>query len=156
MNEIASLPPSTHVILAGLLGLLVGSFLNVVIYRYPKLLQYQFSSQSFEWLNNEKYPEDAPAGLVLPASRCPHCQTPIKAWQNIPVISFVLLGGKCTRCKEKISLRYPFVEILTAALTALVMLHFGWSLQALFGIILTWLLITLSFIDIDYNMFNWR
>lgn len=153
MNEIASLSPEIHIGIALFFGLLVGSFLNVVIYRFPIQLKYQWTSQSYEWLHGEPYTEKpAPDGLLYPPSRCGHCQAPIKAWQNIPVISYLILGGKCSSCEQKISLRYPLIELLTGFASAIVMCHFGWGLQAFSAIFLTWALISLSFIDFDHQL----
>ena len=150
--ELAALPAAVHIGLALWLGLMVGSFLNVVIYRFPKKLQHQWTAQSYEWLNQEAYTETEPPGIVSPPSHCGNCKAPVKAWQNIPVISFMLLGGKCASCKIAISWRYPLVELLTGILCAVVMLRFGWSLQSLAGIVLTWALVSLSFIDFDHKL----
>lgn len=150
--DFSALPEAYHVTMAAVLGLLVGSFLNVVIYRYPNLLKYQWSKQSFEWLNEEDYKETAPDGLISPASRCGNCGASVRAWQNIPVISYLLLRGKCAACQQRIAVRYPLVEILTAMLSAFVMWRFGWTPQAAFALLLTWALIALSFIDIDHQL----
>lgn len=152
LENIANLPVLAHICLATLLGLMVGSFLNVVIFRYPKILQFQWTAQSHEWLNKEPYSETEPPTLSSPASRCGHCKTPIRAWQNIPLVSWLLLGGKCASCKQSISVRYPLVELLTGVLSAYVVAHFGWSLQSLFGLIFTWVLIALTFIDFDHKL----
>ena len=151
-SEISNLPYEYHVGFALIFGLLVGSFLNVVIYRYPKLLKHQWSAQSHEWLHDEPYTQEAPHGIVTPGSHCGNCQTPIKAWQNIPLVSFLLLKGRCASCKSKIGFRYPLVELLTALLTAYIVYRFGWSSQSAFGILLTWALIALSFIDFDHQL----
>ena len=150
--ELSALPTAFHVGLALALGLLVGSFLNVVIYRFPKQLKFQWTAQSHEWLHEEVYTEESPPGLISPGSHCGHCKAPIRAWQNIPVLSYLLLGGKCANCKVAISLRYPFVELLTGLLSAYVMVRFGWSAQAGFGLLLTWVLVALSFIDFDHKL----
>ena len=150
--DFSALPEAYHVAIAGVLGLLVGSFLNVVIYRYPNLLKYQWSKQSWEWLNEDNYSESAPDGLISPASRCGHCGASVRAWQNIPLISYLILRGKCANCRQPIALRYPLVEILTAALSAYVMLRFGWTAQAAFALLLTWSLVALSFIDLDHQL----
>ena len=152
LNNFGALPYLYHVLMAGGLGLLVGSFLNVVIYRYPNLLKYQWSAQSHEWLNEEEYPEAAPSGIVSPGSHCSNCKAPVRAWQNIPLLSYALLRGKCASCKTSISLRYPLVELLTGLLSAYVVYQFGWSLQSLFGLGLTWGLVALSFIDFDHQL----
>ena len=134
-----------------MLGAMVGSFLNVVIYRYPKMLHHQWTAQSYEWLHKEPFTDDSPpATLSKPASRCAHCATPIRFWQNVPLLSWLMLRGKCASCQAPISIRYPLVELLTALLSAYVVAHFGWSLQAGMALILTWALIALSFIDIDH------
>lgn len=148
----SALPESVHIGLALVLGLVVGSFLNVVIYRYPLLLKFQWSKQSFEFLHETDYPESAPDGIVTPASRCGNCGSAVRAWQNIPIISYLLLGGRCASCKHPIGLRYPLVELLTGLLSACVMVYFGWSWQALAALLLTWTLVALSFIDYDHQL----
>ncbi len=149
---IASLPIEFHVGLAFIFGLLTGSFLNVVIFRLPRRMQHQWSAQSYEWLNKTDYPEPAPAGLVFPASHCMSCNTPLKPWHNIPVVSFLALRAKCASCKTPISWRYPLVELLTAVLSAAAIYHFGWIWQGAAAVLLTWALIALSFIDIDHQL----
>ena len=152
LTELSALPEIVHISLALILGLLVGSFLNVVIYRYPKLLKYQWSAQSYEWLNQKPFSESAPPGIISPGSRCGHCQVAVKAWQNIPLLSYLLLGGKCANCKTSIGLRYPLVELLTGLLSAYIVYHFGWSIQAIFSLLLTWVLVALTFIDLDHQL----
>lgn len=152
LTELMALPAAGHTSIAALFGLIVGSFLNVVIFRYPKILEYQWTAQSFEWINKEPYKELNPPTLSKPASHCGNCKAPIKAWQNIPVISYLILRGRCGACGTSIGFRYPFVEILTAVMTAYVVHHFGFSLQAGFAILLTWVLIVLTFIDIDHQL----
>jgi len=152
LAEFAALSAAVHIVLALGLGLMVGSFLNVVIYRFPKQLKHQWTAQSFEWLNEEPYTATEPPGIVSPPSHCGNCKAPVKAWQNIPIISFMLLGGKCASCKIKISWRYPLVELLTGVLCAVVMWRFGWSVQSAAGILLTWVLVCLSFIDFDHQL----
>jgi len=151
-ETIANLPTLAHISLASILGLMVGSFLNVVIFRYPKMLQHQWTAQSHEWLNKEAYTETEPPTLSSPPSHCGHCKAPVRAWQNIPLVSWLLLGGKCANCKQTISVRYPLVELLTGVLSAYVVFHFGWSLQSLLGLIFTWVLIVLTFIDFDHKL----
>ena len=152
LAELAALPAAVHIGLALVLGLMVGSFLNVVIYRFPKQLQYHWTAQSFEWLNKEPYTETEPPGIVSPPSHCGNCKTPIRAWQNIPIISFLLLGAKCANCKIVISWRYPLVELLTGVLCAVVVWRFGWTIQSAAGILLSWVLVSLSFIDFDHQL----
>lgn len=140
------------IVYCALFGLLVGSFLNVVIYRLPVMLEREWKRESAEALgqSNTGNADDEAFNLVTPRSRCSKCESPIHAWQNIPVVSFLLLGGKCSNCKTAISWRYPFVELITAVLTAIVAWHFfPSSYAALAAIGLTWALIALTGIDYD-------
>ena len=140
--------------LAGLIGLLVGSFLNVVIYRLPIMMQRNWRKECAEYLqidSGETEPQE-PFNLAVPLSRCPNCNTPIKPHQNIPVISYLFLKGRCAACSNPIAARYPLVEAFTAITSALVAWHFGYSPQTVFALALTWSLITLSFIDIDHQL----
>ncbi len=152
LENIAALPAAWHTGLACVLGLLVGSFLNVVIYRYPNRLKYQWSVQSHEWIHGEEYSEPEPPGIIKPPSHCSKCKAPVRAWQNIPVLSFLLLGGKCANCKTKIGWRYPLVELLTGVMSAMVIHHFGFSLAGALGVLLTWVLVALAFIDFDHQL----
>jgi leader peptidase (prepilin peptidase) / N-methyltransferase len=130
------------------LGLLVGSFLNVVIYREPVRLQHEWRDEAQRILGQT--PEArAPFNLVTPRSACPSCQAPISAWQNIPLLSWLLLGRRCASCKASISARYPLIELFTGLLSAAVAWRYGWSLALAFGLIITWALIALSGIDYD-------
>lgn len=142
--------------IAAIVGLLVGSFLNVVIYRLPIMMQRGWRQDCLEYLQLDPdtgdESKDEPFNLVLPLSRCPHCNTPIKPYQNIPVISYVFLRGKCATCKHHISLRYPIIEAFTALTSAIVAWHFGYTPQTAFALVLTWSLIALSFIDIDHQL----
>lgn len=135
------------------LGLLVGSFLNVVIYRIPKMLECSWNHQCKIQLNLQS--EDTPQlvyNLITPASNCTSCGAMIKPWQNIPIISYLCLGGKCSKCKTRISLRYPIVELLTGLLFAAVAWRFGFGSQALAGMVLTAFLISMTFIDADTQL----
>jgi len=138
--------------LAGIIGLLVGSFLNVVIYRLPIIMQREWRKDCIEYLQMEAEKEGEPFNLSLPLSRCPRCQSPIKAYQNIPVISYIFLKGQCANCKNPISLRYPLIEAFTAITSIIVAWHFDYTPQAAFALVLTWVLIALSFIDIDHQL----
>ena len=136
--------------LAALFGLLVGSFLNVVIYRVPVMMERGWTAFAKEHLGQPLSAEEQqPFNLIKPDSRCPQCQAPVRAWQNIPVISYLLLGGKCASCRTPISKRYPLVELLTATLFALVAWQYGWSIITLGGLLFTAMLIALTFIDAD-------
>ena len=140
-----------------LLGLLVGSFLNVVIYRLPVMLEREWRQQCQELLahDGQATSDEAPQevfNLLRPRSRCPHCGTPVHAWQNVPVLSWLLLGGKCASCKASISIRYPLIELLTGLLSGLLVWHFGVSLEAAGALLLLWSLIALTVIDIDQQL----
>lgn len=155
LQELATLPIGVLTGIALIFGLLVGSFLNVVIFRYPTMMMHQWTVQSREWLevpDGVGKTSNEPPTLSKPASHCGHCGAPVRAWQNIPVISYLLLGGKCANCKSAIGLRYPLVELLCGLLSAVVVYQFGWSLQSAFGLLLTWVLVALSFIDFDHKL----
>ncbi|MCB1649063.1 MAG: A24 family peptidase [Gammaproteobacteria bacterium] len=148
------------VVLAMALGLMVGSFLNVVIYRVPLMLQREWRQQCCEFLElDEKALKDSGAApqhkvfnLVKPDSHCPHCNAPVRVWQNIPVLSYVLLRGRCANCKTPISPRYPIIELVSALLSGLVASHFGASWLCLAMLVLTWSLIALTMIDVDHQL----
>ena len=145
--------PLAFILLAGLLGLIVGSFLNVVILRVPRMLEIEWQQQAREILEPDR--EHAPPAtynLILPHSHCPKCKTEIKPWQNIPVISYLLLRGRCGNCKEPISLRYPAIELLTAGLSMLVAWQMGFGLATAGMLVLTWVLVCLSMIDADTQL----
>ncbi|PTU30677.1 prepilin peptidase [Stenotrophobium rhamnosiphilum] len=131
----------------GLLGLLVGSFLNVVILRLPRMMEQAWKSECREILELPAV-EEQKISLMLPPSCCTNCGASIRAWQNIPVISWVLLRGKCAGCKTSISMQYPLVEAATGIMSAVCAWHFGWSLDLLAALLLTWTLITLAVIDL--------
>ncbi|WAR44833.1 prepilin peptidase [Methylomonas rapida] len=134
------------------LGLLVGSFLNVVIYRLPVMMQRGWRRDCLEYLELPAEEQTEAFNLLWPGSRCPVCKTEIKPYQNIPVFSYLWLRGKCAQCATPISPRYPLIEAFTAICSALVAWHFGYGLALLFGLVLTWSLIALSFIDIDHQL----
>jgi leader peptidase (prepilin peptidase) / N-methyltransferase len=141
------------------LGLAVGSFLNVVIYRLPIILEREWRNQATELLPDALVQTavvgtDAPSRFTLsvPRSACPACKTPITAWQNIPIVSWVLLRGRCAACKTKISARYPLVELATALLSGWVAWHFGFGVSAACALLVTWALIALTGIDIDHQL----
>lgn len=144
---------------ATIIGLIIGSFLNVVIHRLPKMLMSEWSQDCINFLGEQDSefhykklsPTIAPYNLAVPSSSCPQCNHKITALENIPVISYIFLKGKCSQCKTPISIRYPFIELLTGILSLAVVLHFGLSLQALFALLLTWNLIALSGIDYDHQ-----
>jgi leader peptidase (prepilin peptidase)/N-methyltransferase len=144
--------PTLLICLVSILGLLVGSFLNVVIYRLPVMMQIAWRRDCLEFLQMPTEELGERFDLILPGSRCPHCKAEIKAYQNIPVFSYLRLRGKCGHCATPISIRYPLIEAFTGLCSALVAWHFGYGLAMLFGLLLTWSLIVLSFIDIDHQL----
>ena len=140
-----------HALLAGIIGLLVGSFLNVVIHRIPRMMQresdnYVASESGKELPHTDKY------NLMLPRSACPHCGHQITALENIPVLSYLALRGKCRGCKAAISVRYPLVEALTGGLSAFLIWHFGSGTAGLASVFFVWLLIAMTFIDADTQL----
>ncbi|MCZ4321111.1 prepilin peptidase [Pseudomonas anguilliseptica] len=140
------------VLCALMIGLLVGSFLNVVVYRLPKMMQRDWREQAREILELPADPQTATFNLVLPNSSCPHCSHEIKPWENIPVISYLFLRGKCSSCKSPISLRYPLVELTCGLLSAFIAWHFGFTWQAGAMLLLTWGLLAMSLIDVDHQL----
>jgi leader peptidase (prepilin peptidase)/N-methyltransferase len=133
---------------SGLVGLLVGSFLNVVIYRLPRMMEREWQCQCAE-LRGEEAPQGEAFSLVRPRSHCPACGHAISVLENIPLVSWLFLRGKCSECRAAISVRYPLVEAATGLLTAFTAVHFGFGLDALGAILLIWSLIALTFIDFD-------
>ena len=138
------------------LGLFVGSFLNVVVYRLPIMMNATWQRECREFLqldpedsqeNGDKGETSQPFNLMVPRSACPSCNTMITAWQNIPVISWLILRGKCGNCKHPISAEYPLVELLTAILSLAVAVKFGAGIQLIFALLFTWALISLALID---------
>jgi leader peptidase (prepilin peptidase)/N-methyltransferase len=139
----------------GVLGLLVGSFLNVVIHRLPKMMEADWKQQCIEYLHPDQVETQTPPAkynLVSPRSACPSCGHQITALENIPVLSYAALGGKCSACKAPIGKRYPAVEALTGILTALLAWKFGFGAQAFAAVVLVWALIALTFIDADTTL----
>ncbi|MFV3405427.1 prepilin peptidase [Pseudomonas sp. NY15463] len=137
--------------LAALLGLLVGSFLNVLAHRLPVMLERQWQREAQAMLGLPETPQPR-YNLCLPASHCPHCQHRIRAWENIPLLSYLALGGRCAGCKGRISPRYPLVELACALLSLLVAWHFGPGVPALAVLLLSWGLLGLSLIDADHQL----
>lgn len=144
--------PLAFVLCALILGLLVGSFLNVVVYRLPLMMIRDWKTQSREMLDLPPEPQTETFNLILPHSRCPHCSHKIRAWENIPVVSYLFLGGKCSQCKAPISKRYPLVELTCGLLSAFIAWHFGFGWQAAAMLVLTWGLLSMSLIDADHQL----
>lgn len=140
--------------LCGILGLMVGSFLNVVIHRLPRMMEQEWREQCAELGANVELrePPRPRYNLVVPRSTCPDCGHRIRAMENIPVLSFLVLRGRCSQCKAPISPRYPVVEALTGTLSAFVAWHFGFGAATLAALMFAWALIALTFIDFDTHL----
>ena len=159
LTQFLAANPAVLYAFTAFLGLAVGSFLNVVIHRLPQMMERDWRRHCAEMLNDsgaEATGRDRVAAerfdLVIPRSRCPGCGHQIAALENIPVVSYIALRGRCSACGARISLRYPAVELLTAALSLVVVWHFGVSPQAAGALLLTWALVALSFIDFDTQL----
>jgi leader peptidase (prepilin peptidase)/N-methyltransferase len=145
--------PAALITTALLIGLVVGSFLNVVIYRLPVMLDRQWRTECAGLTGAPAPPTPvARFDLIVPRSTCPACQAPIGALQNIPVLSYLALRGRCARCRAPISIRYPLVEILCGVLSAIAASRFGYGAPAACAIVITWFLIALTFIDLDHQL----
>ncbi len=151
---IETLFESTPLLLAGVFvfGLIIGSFLNVVILRVPPLLEHDWRCQCQELLQLKPDDDDRPPGIVFARSKCPNCGHHIRAIENIPVLSYLMLRGKCAACRTRISPRYPLVELIAAILFAITIWHFGPNLQGLTALCLTSFLIALAGIDADHQL----
>ena len=169
MQALLAQSPAAFIALSMLLGLLIGSFLNVVIYRLPLMLDREWRAQCAELaapgetagvapspvsdaVSAVATPGEAPFNLVVPRSACPRCQAPIRAIHNVPVLSWLALRGRCASCQVRISARYPIVELLCGVLSAVVAWKFGFGWQAGAALVITWLLIALTGIDLDHQL----
>ena len=153
MAWLASLSPPALYALVAVIGLLVGSFLNVVILRLPARLVHDWKCQCRELLEIEATaPEEAPAGIASGRSRCPKCGTGIAFYDNLPIVSWLLLRGRCRSCGEPIAIRYPVVELATALLSIAVIAVLGPTPEGLAGLALTWSLIAATGIDLDHQL----
>ena len=144
--------PGLLLLYIGLLSLAIGSFLNVVIYRLPVMLENNWKSECRELLDQKTDEEEQKLSLSFPASRCPACGHKISFLENIPLISWLILKGRCSSCQTKISARYPAIELLTAILSIIVTTIIGYDAALLPALVFTWFLIALSFIDIDHQL----
>jgi leader peptidase (prepilin peptidase) / N-methyltransferase len=149
--ELLSSSPMLTIGVTAVFGLLVGSFLNVVIHRVPKMLERDWRRQCLE-LDGKPLPEEPRYDLVQPRSACPGCGRGITALENIPVVSWLLLRGRCAGCSRPIGLRYPLVELLTAVAAGLVAWRFGFGPALPAALLLTFFLIALTFIDVDTQL----
>lgn len=158
MTSLDALPTVDWIVAAGVLGLLVGSFLNVVILRFPARMLYDMRREAEAILAEARgetespaAPEpaaDRPPGIVREPSHCPQCKHRLAAWDNIPLLSWLLLRGRCRYCKAPISIQYPLVELLTGVLSAVTLWHFGANAQGAAAVVFTWVLIAASGIDL--------
>ncbi len=150
--------PASGLILAGILGLLVGSFLNVVIYRLPKMLEREWREQCVDFLGADNIVASPPTekttafNLITPNSTCPSCGHKIKPWENFPIVSYLFLRGKCSACKTHISYRYPIIELVTCILSVIAIYTFGATPAGLACLVFTWCLIALTMIDVDTQL----
>ncbi|WP_088329960.1 A24 family peptidase [Lacimicrobium sp. SS2-24] len=152
MNDLSTLLQDSPILLIGLcvtLGLMVGSFLNVVIHRLPIMMERSWKQEYQSYFHDEQVSKAETYNLVKPDSACPGCGHKIRAWENIPLLSWLVLKGKCSQCNIAISARYPMVELLTGILSGWVAWHFGYGLPLIAGLVLTWLLVAMTFIDLD-------
>ena len=146
--------PVVLMLATAVLGLCIGSFLNVVIHRLPLMMERAWARECRALLESPPLDDavDKPFNLWRPRSQCPNCHQPISLWQNIPVLSFLFLRGRCAQCAWSIPWRYPGIEILTGALSLWFASHFGFGLQLIGAILLLWASIALCFIDIDHQL----
>lgn len=148
VNQLGWLLPTCLV----LISLCVGSFLNVVIYRLPLMMETRWRRDCCELLEVEGESPAEPLNLATPNSHCPHCKAPVKPWQNIPVLSYIFLGGKCANCATPISIRYPIIELITGLASVSLLWHFDFGPALLGALLLTWALIALTMIDVDHQL----
>jgi len=143
--------PAAFVVMCLFLGLMVGSFLNVVVHRLPKMMELDWQQQCADLRGEEPEPHK-PYNLLVPRSACPHCNHVISAWENIPIVSYLLLRGKCKSCEAAISARYPIIEATSGVLCAFAAAHFGFGLVAVGSLLLIWALLALTAIDFDTQL----
>ena len=150
--DVFTLSPGAFIACALVLGLLVGSFINVLAWRLPKMLEQDWQTQARELLGLPAPAKGPVYNLMLPRSHCPHCQHTLRAWENIPLLSYLMLRGKCSQCKTVISPRYPLTELTCAVLSGVVAWHFGLSPQAGWMLLLTWGLLGICLIDLKHQI----
>ncbi len=144
--------PNVFLVITALVSLFIGSFLNVVIYRLPRMMQLNWSEECRIYLGLKPHDDVEKLNLCLPFSHCPHCKKIIRPWHNIPLLSYFFLQGKCAYCHAAISSRYPFVEALTAIVSVYIAWRFGLTWQMLAALLFSWICICLIFIDLDYQL----
>ncbi len=151
INETLLIDPIAAYVLLGLFSLAMGSLLNVVIHRLPLMLQKEWRVDCRQLLDLPEAPEPS-INLFFPRSFCPSCKKLVRAWQNIPIISYIFLRGRCFQCKQPISLRYPLVEALCMGLSLTAAYFFGFNLTLLFACLFIWIVIALCFIDLQHQL----
>lgn len=144
--------PTLFLIVTGFISLFIGSFLNVVIYRLPRMMEQNFNEECRIYLGLKPHSETEKLNLSLPFSHCPRCKKTIYPWHNIPILSYLWLRGKCAHCKASIALRYPLVEGLTCLISIYIAYTFGVTLLTLAILLFSWVGICLIFIDIDHHL----
>ena len=149
---LSSVPPQMILFFVAILGLIIGSFLSVVIYRTPIILHQQWREECHSYLELQQTTTDQPLSLAQPGSHCPRCKQPLKIWQNIPLIGYLIQKGISRCCHHKIPLRYPLLEILTALVCVFFVSRYGLTNIALFSILFITALITLFYIDLDTKL----
>lgn len=150
-NYLLQYSPVFFILLCSIAGLMVGSFLNVVIYRLPKMMEREWRRQCAE-LRGEPVEVASPFNIVIPRSACPHCGHKITALENIPVVSYVFLRGRCSQCRTSISTRYPVVELLTGFISGFIAWHFGYGFAVFAALVFVWAMMALAFIDMDTQL----
>ena len=144
--------PIALITVVSIFGLIVGSFLNVVIHRLPLMMEREWREQCHEFLGLPVEPSGPSWNLIVPRSHCPKCGHSISALENIPILSYLWQKGRCTACQQAISIRYPLIELISGILAAITAWHFGWGWSLLGALIFTWALIAASAIDFDHQL----
>jgi leader peptidase (prepilin peptidase)/N-methyltransferase len=144
--------PEFFLLIVAIVSLFIGSFLNVVIYRLPRMMEHSWSEECRIYLGLKPHTDAETLNLCLPLSHCPQCKTPIRPWHNIPLFSYFWLQGKCSTCKARISMRYPLVEGLTCIVSVYVAWKFGVSWQTAAALLFTWICVAMTFIDLDHHL----
>lgn len=152
LEELIVFHPFSTYIFLGIFSLVMGSLLNVIIYRLPLMLMAQWQTECCEVMNLPHRINEKPINLFLPRSFCPCCKKPIHAWQNIPVLSYLFMRGRCTQCKQRISIRYPLVELLSMGLALFAASLFGFTSTLIFALVFIWIVICLYFIDLEHQL----
>jgi leader peptidase (prepilin peptidase)/N-methyltransferase len=144
--------PDAFLIVTGFFSLFIGSFLNVVIYRLPRMMEQSWGEDCRVYLGLKPHADTEKLTLSLPFSHCPRCKKTIYPWHNIPILSYLWLKGRCANCKASISIRYPLVEALTCLVSVYVAWKFGFTMQTIAALLFSWICICLTFIDLDHHL----